>query len=88
MTKTEAKAQVATIVAPLNLRERTASGRCILADFVEQVFLPFYRRKWKRSTASSNQERISFHLISEFGKRRINGFSRDELQDFLDHKAT
>jgi site-specific recombinase XerD len=58
-----------------------------LADFVEQVFLPFYRRKWKRSTALSNQERISFHLISEFGKRGINQFNRDELQEFLDHKA-
>ena len=86
MTKTEAKAEVAAIVAPINLRERTASERCTLADFVEQVFLPFYRRKWKRSTALSNQERISFHVISEFGKRGINGFNRDELQEFLDRK--
>ena len=54
---------------------------------MEQVFLPFYRRKWKRSTALSNQERISFHLISEFGKRGINRFNRDELQEFLDRKA-
>jgi integrase len=87
MTKTEAKAEVAAIVAPINLRERTASERCTLADFVEQIFLPFYRRKWKRSTALSNQERISFHLISEFGKRGINRFNRDELQEFLDRKA-
>jgi site-specific recombinase XerD len=57
-----------------------------IADFVEQIFLPFYRRKWKRSTALSNQERISFHVISEFGKRGINGFNRDELQEFLDRK--
>jgi len=87
MTKTEAKGEVAAIVAPINLRERTVSERCSLADFLEQVFLPFYRRKWKRSTASSNQERISLHLISEFGKRGINRFNRDELQEFLDHKA-
>ena len=87
MTKTEAKGEVAAILAPINLRERTASERFTLADFVEQVFLPFYRRKWKRSTALSNQERISFHLISEFGKRGINQFNRDELQVFLDRKA-
>src|SRR5215831_13480951 len=87
MTKTEAKAKVAAIVAPLNLQQRTASERCSLVDFVEQVFLPFYRRKWKRSTASSNQERIRFHLITEFGKRAISSFSRDELQDYLDLKA-
>ena len=47
MTKTEAKAKVAAIVAPFNLQERTASERCYFADFVEQVFLPFYRRKEK-----------------------------------------
>jgi len=87
MTKTQAKAKVATILAPIKLQQRTASERCIFSDFVEQVFLPFYRRKWKRSTASSNQERISFHLISEFGKRSISSFSRDELQDYLDLKA-
>src|SRR5262245_61049683 len=51
MTKTEAKAKVAAIVAPLNLQERTASERCSFADFVEQIFLPFWR-KWKSSTAS------------------------------------
>ena len=87
MTKTEAKAKVAAIVAPFNLQERTASERCYFADFVEQVFLPFYRRKWKSSTASSTGERISFHVTSEFGKRAITSFSRDELQDFLDLKA-
>ena len=87
MTKTEAKAKVAAIVAPLNLQERTASERCSFADFVEQVFLPFYRRKWKSSTASSTGERISFHVTSEFGKRGISSFSRDELQNFLDLKA-
>jgi integrase len=87
MTKTEAKAKVAAIVGPINLQERTASERCTLADFVEQVFLPFYRRKWKRSTASSNRDRINFHVICEFGKRGIGSFSRHELQDFLDHKA-
>jgi integrase len=50
----EAKAKVAAILAPINLQQRTASERCIFGDFVEQVFLPFYRRKWKCSTASSN----------------------------------
>ncbi len=84
MTKTEAKAKVAAIVAPFNLQERTASERCYFADFVEQVFLPFYRRKWKSSTASSTGDRISFHVTSEFGKRAITSFSRDELQNFLD----
>ena len=42
MTKTEAKAKVAAIVAPFNLQERTASERCYFADFGTgfSAFLP------------------------------------------------
>src|SRR5690348_7007771 len=51
-------------------------------EFVNRVFLPFYRRKWKKSTIMTNEQRIKQHLVSEFGSRTLSDFSRgrDELQ--------
>jgi len=52
-----------------------------------QIYLPFYRRKWKRSTVMTNEDRFAHHLTSEFGSRSLGSFSREELQGFLDRKA-
>jgi integrase len=58
-----------------------------VSDFVEQMFLPFYRRKWKPSTAVNNEYRITAHLIPQIGDRPIGSLSREELQTLLDRKA-
>lgn len=55
--------------------------------FIRQVHLPFYRRKWKASTAYSNEGRLKLHLLREFDARSLNSFTRDECQAFLDGKA-
>src|SRR6266852_9697259 len=52
-----------------------------------QIYLPFYRRKWKRSTVMTNEDRLAHHLTSEFGSRSLGSFSREEVQGFLDRKA-
>jgi integrase len=57
------------------------------AHFVEHIYLPFYRRKWKTSTTEANTTRIAFHLSSVFGEREMKGFRRDELQELLDEKT-
>src|SRR5580658_1154199 len=64
MTKSEALNELAKIVAPLNSRESPPSKAWALADFMTSVFLPFYRRKWKRSTAMTNEDRMNYHLVS------------------------
>lgn len=87
MTKSEAAAELDAILMPINGRSRTPSARCSFKEFVEQVYLPFYRRKWKRTTTATNEDRIGHHLVPEFGERTIGSFERDELQDFLDRKA-
>lgn len=87
MTKAEAQAELAAILAPLNSRDIPPSKSWTFADFVERVYLPFYRRKWKRSTAMTNEYRIEHDLLSEFGSSKLGDFSRDLLQDFLDRKA-
>jgi hypothetical protein len=50
-------------------------------------FSAFLPAKVETLNGCQQSGQISFHLVSEFGKRAINGFSRYELQDFLDHKA-
>ena len=65
-----------------------ASNRWTFGDFERQVYLPFYRRKWKGSTAVTNEDRVEHHLTCEFTGRMLNSFTRDGLQSFLDQKAT
>ena len=87
MTKTQAQAELAAIVGPINASRSQPSDRVSFGDFVQQVYLPFYRRKWKRSTAMTNEDRLKHHLTSEFDPRSLGSFDRDELQAFLDQKA-
>ena len=86
-TKSEAQKQLAEIVSPLNSRSTPPSQSWTFSDFMEQLYLPFYRRKWKRSTAMTTEDRLKHHLIAEFGPRTLGTFKRDQLQDFLDAKA-
>jgi hypothetical protein len=58
MTKAEAQVELAKILAPLNSREMPPSQSWQLGSFVEGVYLPFYRGKWKRSTAMTNEDRL------------------------------
>jgi integrase len=86
MTKAQAQAELASIVAPVNARSATPSAAAKLGDFVSNIYLPFYRRKWKRSSAMTNEDRLRVHILP-FAPRTLGSFNRDELQDFLDEKA-
>jgi integrase len=83
-TKGEAREEVAKIIAA----ERAQRDTTKFKAFVDGVYLPFYRRKWKHSTCGANENRIAVHLIPQFGDRELESFSRDEFQDFLDSKGS
>jgi len=87
MTKARALRELAALVAPVNEKEAAASRGSTFSDFVGQVYLPFYRRKWKRTTTVTNEDRIAYHLTSEFGSRALTTLGRKELQSFLDSKG-
>jgi integrase len=87
MTKGEAKQELSLILGPINSRETPPSKAWAFSDFVERVYLPFYVRKWKRSTAMTNKDRLEHHLVSEFRLCTLGSFNREQLQDFLDRKA-
>jgi integrase len=87
MTKAQAQTTLASILAPLNSAHTRQSQHWLLGDFVSQIYFPFYRRKWKRSTAMTNEDRIEHHVTSEFAAHSMKTFDRNELQAFLDRKG-
>ena len=87
MTKTEAQQALNQILAPINQGVGSPSTSDKLAHFIEGVFLPFYRRKWKLSTAITTENRLRKHLLADFGSRAVGSFNRNELQRWLERKA-
>jgi hypothetical protein len=83
MTKTEAQRELAKILEPLNSRDVPPSQSWVFADFMGRVYLPFYRRKWKRSTAMTTEDRLNHHLVSEFGGLTLGKFHRDPAAGIL-----
>ena len=57
-----------------------------LGDWIREVFLPFSRRKWKLSTASTTGDRIRKHLIADLGSFEFPSLTRDRLQQYLEQK--
>ena len=54
------------IVAPINARAAVnLSSEITVQNFVEDVFLPFYRRKWKRITNESRTASITHHIVGQ-----------------------
>lgn len=89
ITKSTAREKLADIVKPVNERAAyTAEIDTTVKDFVERMYLPFYKRKWKESTAMTNEDRVNHHIVAEFGKRELRSLSRDDLQRFLDSKSS
>src|SRR5262245_5965153 len=77
MTKSEARAKLAEILRPINAGTQRMSPLQTFGDFVEHVFFPFYRRKWKRSTAITTEDRIQFYVVRQFGKRKLSEITDD-----------
>jgi integrase len=87
--KSDAEESLATVLEPINSRRDEPLPDMKFGPFVRQIYLPFYRRKWKRSTTDTNEDRLGHHLLAEYEERSLGSFSRgrDELQDLLDRKA-
>jgi integrase len=89
MTKTEARKLVADIVKPINDRataEAHVRGDIKVKKFVEDVYFPFYSRKWRRLTLESRTASIMHHVVGDFGNRQLASLTRGELQEFLDRR--
>src|SRR5262245_14322901 len=87
MAEAGAQTALSTILTPLNATHSRLSQTLTFGNFVRSVYLPFFRRKWKRTTTATNEDRIEHHLFPEFDPRGTKTFHREELQAFLDRKA-
>jgi len=52
----------------------------------KNIYLPFYRKKWKRITLSSRTASITHHVVGTFGERKLSSLTRDELRNFFDDR--
>jgi integrase len=86
--KAQADVMMAEILEPINERagQRTATIYTF-RRYMDEVFLPVYRRKWKESTRMSSESAIQTHLTPEFGNKLLREIKREHLQAFLDTKA-
>src|SRR5215831_12929263 len=88
ITKSKAREKIVEILKPINARAAAAANvHCTVKEFIDTVYLPFYKRKWKRSTVMTNEDRINHHIVEPFSKREMRSLTRDELQALLDSKA-
>jgi len=88
MTKSAALTALNKIVADLRASEGKPDSNMTLGQFIESIYYPFYKRKWKFSTAVCNVQRVNTHVVSALGTRLLTHFRRNDLQAFLDEKGT
>lgn len=88
MSKSDARKKRDELMQEINARQAAAPDPEItFGDFFEGVALPFLRSKWKRSTASTSENRIRHHLLAAFGEQKLSTLGLQGLQAFLTAKA-
>lgn len=89
MTKTEARTALRDHIDSRGINDhRPIPGNITVKKFLDDVFLPFYKkRKWKESTSTTTEDRINYYIKNPFEERQLRSFTRDELQRLLDEKA-
>ena len=88
LSKSDAQKKRDEVMKEINARLSTAPDPNItFGTFFEGVALPFLRSKWKRSTASTTENRIRHHLLAEFGEQKMTSLGLKGLQAFLHSKA-
>jgi hypothetical protein len=71
MSKLEAEDKLADILAPINGDQDLPSSNMKFDDFVKQVYLPFYRRKWKKSTEDTSVDvNLNVYTKTALGLRK------------------
>ena len=87
MTKSKAQEKLADLLKPINEAEPSSASRDVtVKQFVENTYLPFYRKKWKRITDTARTASISHHIVGTFGTQELASLTRDQLQAFLDDR--
>lgn len=87
MSKAQAEKKRDEALAEVHARQDSSPDPDMtFGQFLDGVVLPFYRSKWKRSTASTSESRMTHHL-AEFSKTPLKAITLKTLQAFLGRKA-
>src|ERR1700729_1725912 len=88
MSKSQAEERRDEVLNEVNARNAAMPDtNTTFGEFLEGTALPFLRSKWKRSTAATTENRIQYHLATEFRNTRLSELSLKGLQAFLNAKA-
>lgn len=89
LTKSQAQEEQVAFMRTINggEGERQEVRPLLVSEFVNQVYLPFQRGKWKKSTKGTSENRIQFHIVRDLGNRQLESFGPTELQAYLTEKA-
>src|SRR5207249_6313258 len=88
LTKGQADVQIATILNDVNASAGHDPVQIYTFEkYLDEVFLPTCRRKWKESTRMTSEQIILTHLKPAFGPKLMDTIRREDMQAFLDEKA-
>ncbi len=89
LTKSQAQEEQVAFMRTINGGdgERQEVRPVLVSEFVNQVYLPFQRGKWKSSTKGTSENRIKVHVIGDLGNRQLESFTPTGLQAYLESKA-
>jgi integrase len=73
MTKSEARAIFDGIVTEAEAKQ-SQNRAWTFGEFVEEVYFPYYSRKWKASTRVNNMNRVRIHLLEGLGTMVLRVF--------------
>ena len=88
LSRAEAETMLAAILQPIN--EGVGKPQLpvfTFKEFIDSVYLPVYRGKWKASTAMTEELRIQVHLVGSLGSELMTKIEREVLQNVLNKKA-
>ena len=88
MPRADAEALLASIVRTLNGENGQIPVELFtFKSFVEKVYLPIYREKWKASMAETEEYRLRAHLVKSIGDQLLHRIDRDRLKAVLNGAA-
>jgi integrase len=95
ISKAEAQAEFAKILSPSSEgtkpvppseETKHVPSNVTLKQFVEDVFLPHWRKGWKPITDAARTDSITRHILGAFGDRLVAELDVDDFQTFLDER--
>lgn len=86
--RADAEAILASILQPFNVGSGQKQMELFtFKSFLEKVYLPIFRQKWKASTTETEEYRLQAHLVRTIGDQLLHRVDRDRLQTVLNTAA-